>query len=456
MAGQCNTSVVHSSEELEASSGKTIERVYLKEGLTEVPRSILDRAPHVRLLDLSGNTLTSLPEWLPELKSLEVLFVSLNRLSHVPEILGHMPKLRMIGMRGNQIEELSGKALPSSLIWLTLTDNFLRTVPPELGRIPGLRKLLLAGNRLERLPETFRDARALELIRLSSNRFECFPEWLFLCPSLAWVAIAGNPCTKRAFRGLAPHETISWNQIVLGEKLGQGASGQTFRATVTNVDGSVDDVAVKVFAGAVSSDGDAADEMLAAVLAGRHPCLVSTRGALVDHPQGRGGLVLDLVPSAFKPLAQPPSFDSCTRDVYADGERFSYERIVSIGSDIAQAASHLHQSGIVHGDLYAHNTLVSGSCALTSDFGAACLYGGNSALNCELVERVEVRAFGILLEELMLRASDEVPHSDLQSIKNLVARCTSPDVLQRPSFEEVCGSLKEGGTISVPPGPRSF
>jgi hypothetical protein len=428
---------VRSSAELAASRGDRIERVSLKEGLTEVPRSILDCAPRVRLLDLSGNLLTSLPDWLPELTELEVLFLSYNRFSYVPEILGKMPRLRMIGMRGNQIEQLSGTALPSSLIWLTLTDNFLHTVPPELGRVPGLQKLLLAGNRLERLPDTFREASALELIRLSANRFESFPEWLFTLPSLAWAAFAGNPCTKGSGVEGALNQAISWNQIALGEKLGQGASGETFRATLTNVHGSIEDVAVKVFARAISSDGDAADEIRAAVSAGRHPCIVSTRAALTDHPEGRGGLVLDLVPSSFKPLAKPPSFDSCTRDVYAEEERFSYEQIVSIGRDIAQGASHLHRCGLVHGDLYAHNTLVSGNRALVSDFGAACFYRVNEALNSHLVERVEVRAFGILLEELVMRASPEGSNSNLQPLRELVVLCTSPDVERRPCFEEV-------------------
>jgi hypothetical protein len=431
------TNEVRSSAELAVGGSDCIERVSLKEGLTEVPRCLLDSAPRVRFLDLSGNDLTTLPEWLPELQNLEVLFVSYNRFSHVPEILGKMPKLRMLGMRGNQIEQLSGAALPSSLIWLTLTDNFLQSLPPELGKVPGLRKLLLAGNRLERLPQTFRDARALELIRLSANRFDEFPPWLFLPPTLAWVAIAGNPCTQGATTELAPHKTISWDHLALGEKLGQGASGETFRATLRKVDGSVEDVAVKVFAGAVSSDGDAADEMLAAVSAGRHPCLVSTRGALVDHPQGRGGLVLDLVPSSFKPLAKPPSFDSCTRDVYAEGENFTYERILSLAGDIASAACYLHAQGIVHGDLYAHNTLVSGNQALTSDFGAACLYRDISMPVADLIERVEVRAFGVLLDELVVRASSEVAPADLAVVRDLVTRCTSPDVLQRPCFAEL-------------------
>lgn len=156
--------------------------------------------------------------------------------------------------------------------------------------------------------------------------------------------------------------------------------------------------------------------MFAALVAGRHPHIVSTRGRLADHPEGKMGLILDIVPESFRSLAKLPSFDSCTRDVYSADERFSYERIVSYATGIAQAALHLHRNGVIHGDLYAHNTLVSADCACISDFGAACVYGGNPVFDGELLERIEVRAFGILLRELLARATGDSDDSRLAAL----------------------------------------
>jgi Leucine-rich repeat (LRR) protein len=110
-------------------SGTTVKHVTIREDLRQVPEIILERAPDVEVLDLSGNQLTELPDWLPRLAKLEVLFLSHNKFTHVPEIIGKLPRLRMLGMRGNQIERVSQSALPPSLIWLTLTDNQIQELP---------------------------------------------------------------------------------------------------------------------------------------------------------------------------------------------------------------------------------------------------------------------------------------------------------------------------------------
>lgn len=430
--------------ELANHSGTAVTHVAIREDLHQVPEIILDCAPDVQTLDLSGNELTELPDWLPQLANLEVLFLSHNKFTHVPEIIGKLPRLRMLGMRGNQIERISQSALPPSLIWLTLTDNQIQELPRELGLLPGLRKLLLAGNRLRTLPESLARAHSLELLRLSANLFEEFPSWLFKLPALAWLAVAGNPGTRsfQSIREASHSRGISWSQLALRGELGRGASGITHCASMISEGGVREDVAVKVFASRISSDGDSHDEMAAALKAGRHPCIVSTRGFITEHPEGRAGLVLDLVPSQFINLARPPSFSSCTRDVYRNDAAFSDRTILSYAADIASAARHLHGLGIAHGDLYAHNTLVSPQSALVSDFGAACVYAESNALLRPAMERIEARAFGILLRELLERASGTADETLLGGLNDLAIRCDAKDVMVRPSFAQIERELR--------------
>jgi hypothetical protein len=430
--------------ELANHSGTAVTRVAICEDLHQVPKIILDRAPDVEILDLSGNQLAELPDWLPQLANLEVLFLSHNKFTHVPEIIGRLPRLRMLGMRGNQIERVSQSALPASLIWLTLTDNQIRELPRELGLLPGLRKLLLAGNRLRTLPESLTRAHSLELLRLSANLFEEFPSWLFELPALAWLAVAGNPGTRllQSLHDPSNNRGISWSQLALSGELGRGASGITYSASMISEDGVRENIAVKVFASRISSDGDNHDEMAATLKAGRHPCIVSTRGFITEHPEGRAGLVLDLVPSQFINLARPPSFSSCTRDVYGNDVTFSDRTILSYAADIASAARHLHSLGIAHGDLYAHNTLVSPQSALVSDFGAACVYDESNVLPHSAMERIEVRAFGILLRELLERASGTADETLLGGLNDLAIRCDAKDVMVRPSFAQIERELR--------------
>jgi serine/threonine protein kinase len=70
-------------------------------------------------------------------------------------------------------------------------------------------------------------------------------------------------------------------------------------------------------------------------------------------------------------------------------------------------ARHLHAQGINHGDLYAHNILHCGEGrAVLGDFGAASFHPPGDPGAAEALQRIEVRAFGCLLEELVERGAD--------------------------------------------------
>ncbi|RYD27615.1 MAG: protein kinase, partial [Verrucomicrobiaceae bacterium] len=297
-------------------------RLDLSADLTDFPREILDLADSLEVLNLSNNRLASLPDDLPRLKKLRIVFLSQNDFTHVPPVLGECPGVSMIGLKSNRITEVDGRAFPKTLRWLILTDNQVSTLPDELGECPALQKLMLAGNRLKSLPDSMAACQNLELIRLAANEFEELPEWLWRLPRLAWLALAGNPCAPGAGPSAgAPLITeVPWAGLALEEKLGEGASGVIHRAQWSG-SGAVEPqaVAVKIFKGAVTSDGLPSSEMAAWMAAGEHPNLISVRGRVTGHPEGADALVMPLVPSGFRSLAGPPSLESCTRDVYPDG-----------------------------------------------------------------------------------------------------------------------------------------
>lgn len=96
-------------------------------------------------------------------------------------------------------------------------------------------------------------------------------------------------------------------------------------------------MAVKLFKGEVTSDGWPHSEMAACLGAGRHPGLIPVLGRIQGHPMGTAGLVMDLIDPAFEVLAAPPSLDSCSRDVYAPGTRFSLTEVLQLASQTASA-----------------------------------------------------------------------------------------------------------------------
>ena len=178
-------------------------------------------------------------------------------------------------------------------------------------------------------------------------------------------------------------------------------------------------MAAKLFKGSVTSDGLPHSEMAACIAAGSHPNLIGIIGPLAEQAGAMPGLLMELIDPAFRPLAGPPSLASCTRDCYPVARSFSLEEALRIARGVASAVAHLHGRGILHGDLYAHNLLVdpAGDCLL-GDFGAASFFdpagGQGSAL-----QRIEARAFGCLLEELLERCqADDQPDRQQRRKRN--------------------------------------
>ena len=344
----------------------------------------------------------------------------------------------MIGFKSNKINHIPENAFPVDLQWLILTNNCIKEIPKSIGKCHKLQKVAFAGNQIKALPIEMANCKNLELLRIAANQLTEFPQWLLSLPRLSWLAFAGNPFSKTEYiKDELP--LISWDELSLKEVLGQGASGIISKAE-WNSTSNKKEIAVKVFKGEVTSDGFPEDEMNACITAGAHKNLVAVIGKIKNHPEQKMGLVLELIPPSFKNLAGPPSFDTCTRDTFKDGTEFSVEIILKISQSIASAAEHLHSKGIMHGDLYAHNTLFDDDAnTIFGDFGAATIYN-HSDENADIYERLDVRAFGCLMEDL-LNQNFESTNSLKDSLIQLKDSCLQEEILKRPSFEMIYNQL---------------
>jgi len=377
-------------------------------GLSALPAEVLALADTLEVLDVSGNALVSLPDEFAQLSRLHTVFASNNRLTALPPVLGRLPLLDTLGVKANRIEDVPAQALSPTLRWLILTDNRIAALPSNLTDCTRMQKLMLAGNRLRRLPSGMGRLQRLELLRVSANRFEqvedVLPDEVLALPRLAWLAHAGNPFSaarEQAAHRRAAAAPIPWAELQLSALLGEGASGHIHAARWQPAHGPAEDVAVKLFKGAVTSDGLPQCEMAASLAAGEHAHLVGVRGVLAGHPQGTSGLVLPRLAAHWAPLAGPPSMASCTRDVYRPGLRLPGAQARAIAHATTAALGHLHARGLGHGDLYAHNLLVDGQGgALLSDFGAAAFLPVDDAARTDALQALDRRALQVLVEEL--------------------------------------------------------
>lgn len=435
---------MHTLEQLERGELAGITRLDLSADLREVPEAILGLADSLEVLNLSGNQLRTLPAWLPRLGKLRILFGSDNAFTEVPEVLGACPQLEMVGFKANHIAHLPAAALSPALRWLILTDNRLEQLPAKLGDCSRLQKLMLAGNRLQALPESLAACSRLELLRIAANQLPELPAWLLDMPRLSWLAFAGNPFSDASEAETLrqhPLPPIARDAVQLNELLGQGASGLIHRATWQRSGQPVRPMAAKLFKGSLTSDGLPHSEMAACIAAGEHPNLIGVAGPLAESADAPPGLLMELVDPAFQPLAGPPSLASCTRDCYAPERRFAADEALRIASGLASAVNHLHQRGILHGDLYAHNLLVDPSgTSLLSDFGAASFFDPQSAQGAAL-QRIEARAFGCLLEELLERTPHANSDTRLQQLAQMRNLCLVEKPSQRPDFSDINAQL---------------
>jgi len=413
--------------------------------LTALPPAVFDLADTLEELDLSGNALTSLPPELPRLHRLKVLFASDNPFEALPPVLGDCTALELVGFKACRIARVEASALPPDLRWLILTGNRVRELPDALGRRERLQKLMLAGNGLTEVPD-LSGCQQLELVRLAANRLEHLPHALLDLPRLAWLALAGNPGLAGAGVGALPGDAGTLRRIEAaalqtGPVLGQGASGVIRRALWHRPGHADEPVAVKQFHAAMTSDGSPQDERAAWLAAAGGPGQIELHGA-VHGGESHGALVMALLPAAFRPLAGPPSLSSCTRDVYADDLQLPGSTLRSLARQVAAAVAHLHgcqrDHGVMHGDLYAHNLLWSGDAAapqlFLSDFGAATGYDRRAAAK---LERLEVRAFGILLGELLERRDEATAAGEVADLVGLSEACQSEASALRPRFAEI-------------------
>lgn len=429
---------MHTLEQLRAGELAGACRLDLSDGLTQFPTDIFDLADSLEVLNLSGNRLSDLPRDLGRLRRLRILFCSDNDFTHLPECLGDCPALEMVGFKANRIRNVPAGALPSRLRWLILTDNLIEALPDALGERPALQKLMLAGNRLQALPDSLAGAKRLELLRISANGLRALPEWLAQMPCLSWLALSGNPLEWP--RPAVPElPSVSWARLTVGERLGGGASGDIHHVEAA---GSGKAWALKLFKGEVTSDGRPEDELLASLVAGAHPALISPVATLRDHPQGTRGVFMPLLPADHATLAGPPSFDSCTRDVYAEGQAFGAGSVLGILRAMAGALAHLHARGVMHGDFYAHNIhwCRETGQAMLGDFGAATLLPLQTVPQARDFLAQEVRAFGCLMDELVRRlVPDEAGLA--ACLQSWVQACLDEVPTQRPTMAELAEAL---------------
>ena len=403
--------------------------------LQSIPSNI-QYATNLVKLDVSNNPLTTLPKVLKYCTNLDTLFVSsCPSITTLPQVLGEMPSITRLGWRSGSLSSINPESLPPNLVHLILTDNKIRSLsdPKIFDRMKYVRKLMLSHNQLDSFGSNggLEQMRSLELLRLAGNKLNQISPQLWTLPRLAWLTISGNPVID-AFK--RQKEVTSIPSIKMrdleptGKYLGEGASG---KVELYNWQGK--EVAVKLIHG-ITSDGKAEDELSIYSLVGSSGVDKRVVGCVAILDDERKGVVMEPLPTKLDDFALPPTIVEVTADRWDSSIIFQASFVKNALHDAASALKFLHSIGVSHGDFYAHNIKVdrtSGRLFLL-DFGASFITG----LYAPQAEKLEVRAFGIFVEELSKLLDPTETHLK-EKLLTLHRECTNANVNSRPSFDSI-------------------
>ncbi|MCB0064475.1 MAG: leucine-rich repeat domain-containing protein, partial [Caldilineaceae bacterium] len=127
-------------------------------------------------LDLSYNNLTALPAAIDNLTGLERLQLDNNQLQSVPAAIGNLSTLNTLELNANQLTFLPpeiGKL--TKLTVLKLARNQLVELPAEIGNLTALLDIQLYANQLTGLPDTIEQLDAIPTLELQGNHFAAYP-----------------------------------------------------------------------------------------------------------------------------------------------------------------------------------------------------------------------------------------------------------------------------------------
>ena len=353
-------------------------------------RSLADAAPR-HTVDLSGNELNSLPKGFATWADGKVhsLFLSDNQFDTIPPEIAELFSVRMLSLRRNRITVLDCDALPPSIYHLILTDNQITEFRGDCQtRLSGLNKLMMARNKLEVFPDHLRFPH-LELIRLPQNRIRELPRNLLrLSPKLKWVSLAENPCCPEPPELQLEH--VADFKCSGARELGGGTSGTALLCTDSGL-------VFKRFKPNSSDGSSRAELLISALLPKDDPVILAPLYTATI--AGDSGVVFPFKDA--QAIGLPPQFGSDDRFPPEKQGRFSARRVLEAVRQGACALARMHEAGVVHMDLYAHNSLLSEREFVFLDFGAATCVKFLPKEDAALFIALDVRAFGTLVSNLM-------------------------------------------------------
>ena len=149
--------------------------------------------PLLNVLDLSYNSFTRIPESIGQLQELTSLDLSRSEITKLPESIGQLRGLMLLNLQGTEITKLPESiGQLQGLRLLNLSRTGIEELPESIGQLQGLRLLNLSGTGIEELPESIGQLQGLSFLDLSENYLDSLPSSLLNLKSIKTICISNN------------------------------------------------------------------------------------------------------------------------------------------------------------------------------------------------------------------------------------------------------------------------
>lgn len=137
---------------------------------SSLPKSLSSKNSMLKELNLSGNLLTHFPDQVLELRYLKYLYVGGNQIPSISKDIWKMHSLQILSLGGNFISDVPDTVgCLCQLQALVLCDNLIESLPTSIARLKNLKSLLLHKNRLRHLPKDIVALKNLTELSLRDN-----------------------------------------------------------------------------------------------------------------------------------------------------------------------------------------------------------------------------------------------------------------------------------------------
>lgn len=158
-----------------------------------LPNKVLEFS-QLEILDISNNQISSLPNELVNLKNIKELFINKNNLGEFPLIITQLSGLKVLNLGYNPIN-----VLPKEIANLTLLEKLvIEAMPlsfvlnPEIGKLDQLKELYILASHVTQLPFDFSNLKNLEVLCLNNNQLQSIDPSVYTLNNLNYLSFGQN------------------------------------------------------------------------------------------------------------------------------------------------------------------------------------------------------------------------------------------------------------------------